>query len=95
MGHRRVFEQFQPAAISWLRAPTQLTVSLFSAHVVEADAAEIDRHFVFDGPHHDLEDAAQVLPLADRARDASQQRETLQLFAATCVSACMRSVTSR
>ena len=51
------------------------------AHVVQADAAEIDRQFFFDAAHHHLEDAAQVLALADGARDARHQRQALHLLA--------------
>ncbi len=68
-------------AIGSLRAPTQLTVSRFSPDVVQADAAEIHRQFFLDAAHHHLEDAAQVLALADGARDARHQRQALQLLA--------------
>ena len=63
-----------------LRAPTQVTVRRFSLRVVQADAAEVDRQFVLEARDHHLEDAAQVLALADGVRDARQQRQTLQLL---------------
>ena len=47
--------------------------------VVQADAAEVDRQIHFETADYDLEDAAQVVPLADRARDPVQQVQAVQL----------------
>jgi hypothetical protein len=47
--------------------------------IVEADAAEIDRHVLLEVPDHHLEDAAQVLPLADGAGDPVEQIEPRKL----------------
>ena len=49
--------------------------------VVQADAAEIDGHLVFERADHDLEDARQVLAFADGARDLVQQAHALDLRA--------------
>jgi hypothetical protein len=49
------------------------------AGVVEEDAAEVHAHLFFHGTQHHLEDAGQVLPLADGARDLVQQVEAFQL----------------
>ena len=51
------------------------------AGVVHADAAEIHRQLFLEPRDHHLENAAQVLALTDRVRDARQQRQPLQLFA--------------
>ena len=69
-----------PSPARALRAPTLLTVSVVGRGVVQADAAEIDRQLVLEAAHHHLEDAPQVLALADGARDALQQREPLHLL---------------
>ncbi len=60
---------------------------LVLARVVEEHAAEIDGQFVLEPRGHHLEDAAQVLALADGVRDARQQREALQLFADAAIRA--------
>src|SRR6185436_4820398 len=46
---------------------------------VEADAAEVDRQIRLQAADHDLEDAAQIVTLADRASDPMQQVEATQL----------------
>jgi hypothetical protein len=46
---------------------------------VQADAAQVDAEVRFEAAQHDLEDAAQILPLADGARDLVQQAEPFQL----------------
>ena len=47
--------------------------------IVEAHAAEIEREVILQASHHDLEDAGQVLALADRPGDPVEQTETGQL----------------
>ena len=47
--------------------------------VVETETPEIDRQVVLQTANDDLEDALQVQPLADGARDAVQQVEPAQL----------------
>ena len=62
-----------------LREPMLVTVSMRSVVVVQADAAEVDRQIRFEAADHDLEDAAQVMTLADRAGDPVQQVQAAQL----------------
>ena len=47
---------------------------------VETDTAEIDRQVIFKRTHDDLENASQILPLADGARDLIEQTEAPQLL---------------
>ena len=61
--------------------------------VVEADAAEVDRQVVFEAADHHLEDALQVLPLADGAGDLVEQVQAPSC-ACSCSSACFCSVIS-
>ena len=51
-----------------------------SIRVVKADAAEIDREVILERAHDDLENAPQILPLTDGARDLVEQTETSQLL---------------
>ncbi len=46
---------------------------------LEADPAQLDWQAFLDIADHHLEDAAQILPLADRARDVIEQGHPLQL----------------
>src|SRR5260221_7804752 len=47
--------------------------------LVQADAAELDRHVVLEALQHHLKDTCRVLPFADRAGDFLQEVETAQL----------------
>ena len=58
------------------RRPTLLTASDLPVGVVQKEAAEIDRQVVLEAAKHDLEDAGQILPLADGPGDVLQQTQS-------------------
>ena len=66
-------------ATASLREPTLVTVRHALCIVVQADAAEVDRQIRLQAADHDLEDAAQIVTLADRAGDPVQQVQAAQL----------------
>jgi hypothetical protein len=50
-----------------------------SVGIVKADAAEVDWQVILQRPHHHLENASQILPLANGSRDLVEQIETPHL----------------
>ena len=67
------------AARAALFGPMLATISARAAASVEADAAEVDRQVVLQAAQDDVEDAVQVLSLADRTGRPLQQIEPREL----------------
>ena len=80
-GNVRAFDHVEPARHRFGAGADAAHGEPVLANFVQADHAEIDRQFFFDAAHHDLEDAAQVLALADGSRDARHQRQPAHLLA--------------
>jgi hypothetical protein len=73
LGHRELHRQLLAAQAD--AGHDELLVR----RLIEADAAEIDGELVFERADHHLEDARQILPLADRASDLLQQVQPFEL----------------